>query len=53
MLSDFPPGFDLARLRYAFGGAAGALIYGVYTFVQMMKAGVRPTLLEAISSASA
>ena len=45
MLSNLP-GFDLDRLRYAFGGAAGALIYGVYTFVQMMKAGVRPTLSD-------
>lgn len=46
MLSDIPPGLDLGRLRYAFGGAAGALIYGVYTFVQMMKAGHRPTLSD-------
>ncbi|MET4683676.1 hypothetical protein [Brevundimonas faecalis] len=44
MLSEIPPGFDLGRLRYAFGGAAGALIYGVYYFVQMIKAGHRPTL---------
>ncbi|MBD3571623.1 hypothetical protein EJ082_01355 [Brevundimonas diminuta] len=46
MLSDLSPGFDLGRLRYAFGGAAGALIYGVYTFVQLVKAGHRPTLSD-------
>lgn len=40
------PGFDLDRLRFAFGGAAGALIYGVYTFVQLVKAGHRPTLSD-------
>lgn len=37
-------GFDLDRLRYALGGAAGALIYGVYTFVQLVKLGHRPSL---------
>ncbi|MGE7196876.1 hypothetical protein [Brevundimonas naejangsanensis] len=46
MLSDLPPGFDLGRLRYAFGGAAGSLVYGVYTFVQLVKAGHRPTLTD-------
>lgn len=42
MLSGIP-GLDLERLRYAFGGAAGALIYGVYTYVHLLKAGHRPT----------
>lgn len=45
MLSHMPD-FDPERLRYAFGGAAGSLVYGVYTFVRLVKAGVRPTLSD-------
>lgn len=43
MLSNLP-GIDPDRLRYALGGAFGALIYGVYTFVQLVKAGYTPTV---------
>ncbi len=33
---------DPERLRYAGGGFFGALIYGVFYFVQLMKSGQRP-----------
>lgn len=52
MLSELPPGLDLGRLRFALGGAAGALIYGVYTFVQLVKAGHRPTLPDVWRAAA-
>lgn len=32
------------RLRYLLGGIAGALIYGVFTFMQLVKRGQRPAL---------
>ncbi|MBX9709220.1 MAG: hypothetical protein K2X61_14955 [Caulobacteraceae bacterium] len=32
------------RLRYLLGGVAGALIYGVFTFMQLIKLGHRPSL---------
>lgn len=37
-------GLDLERLRYAMGGALGATVYGVYSLVQLFKAGQAPSL---------
>ena len=34
------------RLRYLLGGVAGALIYGVFTFMQLVKLGHRPTTTD-------
>jgi hypothetical protein len=34
------------RLRYLLGGVAGALIYGVFTFMQLLKTGHRPALSD-------
>lgn len=39
-------GLDLERLRYAMGGALGAMVYGVYSLVQMFKAGQTPSLTD-------
>ena len=37
---------DPERLRYAGGGFFGALIYGVFYFVQLMKSGQRPSISD-------
>lgn len=41
----FTPSAEMAeRLRYLLGGVAGALIYGVFTVMQLIKSGQRPSL---------
>lgn len=39
-------GLDFERLRYAMGGLMGSAVYGVFTLVQMFKAGQAPSLSD-------
>ncbi len=44
------PGLDPDRLRFALGGSAGAVVYGLYYLIQRFKAGQSLTLSDLWSA---